>query len=219
MRAGQGQASPVLSHFTASEVVERQPYLNRAQQTSSSRCLRLSTAFKPSRASRAWANRQPLRYPGRGRVGGLCRRGIRPEFAGRAAASRCWYFCHDGTGISRASWTGAAAGDSTAKHFYMLDESSLGSTKQVREFLHKIGPQNMVLLVGDIRQHQAVEAGKSFQQLQQSRMRTAQLDQIVRQKDSELLKVVEHLSKADVVTGIRMLQEQSRVTYRRPSTG
>jgi hypothetical protein len=34
MRAGQGQASPVLSHFTASEVVERQPYLNRAQQTS-----------------------------------------------------------------------------------------------------------------------------------------------------------------------------------------
>jgi hypothetical protein len=122
-----------------------------------------------------------------------------PRFAGRAAASRCWYFCHDGTGISRASWIGAAAGDSTAKRFYMLDESSLGSTKQG--------------------QHQAVEAGKSFKQLQQAGMRTAQLDRIVRQKDPELLKVVEHLSKADVVTGIRMLQEQSRVTYRRASTG
>lgn len=105
-----------------------------------------------------------------------------------------------------------AAGDPAARHFYMLDESSLASTKQVREFLHKVGPQDMVLLVGDIRQHQAVEAGKPFEQLQQAGMRTAQLDRIVRQKDPELLKVVEHLSKADVVTGIRMLQEQGRVT-------
>lgn len=31
---GQGQASPVLSHFAASQVAERQPHLNRAQQTS-----------------------------------------------------------------------------------------------------------------------------------------------------------------------------------------
>ena len=105
-----------------------------------------------------------------------------------------------------------AVGDPAARHFYMLDESSLASTKQVREFLHKVGPQDMVLLVGDIRQHQAVEAGKPFEQLQQAGMRTAQLDQIVRQKDPELLRVVEHLSKADVVTGIRMLQEQGRVT-------
>jgi ATP-dependent exoDNAse (exonuclease V) alpha subunit len=95
----------------------------------------------------------------------------------------------------------------------MLDESSLASTKQVRDFLQKIGPQDMVLLVGDIRQHQAVEAGKPFEQLQQAGMRTAQLDQIVRQKKApELLKVVEHLAKADVATGIRMLQEQGRVT-------
>src|SRR5882724_10631886 len=94
----------------------------------------------------------------------------------------------------------------------MLDESSLASTKHVREFLNRIGPQDLVLLIGDIRQHQAVEAGKPFEQLQQAGMQTAQLDRIVRQKDPELRKIVEHLSRAEVTAGIRMLQEQGRVT-------
>lgn len=42
-------------------------------------------------------------------------------------------------------------------------------------------------------------------------MPTVQLDQIVRQKDPELLKAVEHLSKNEVVTGISLLQQQGRV--------
>ena len=62
-------------------------------------------------------------------------------------------------------------------------------------FFDKIGPQDKVLLIGDTRQHQGVDAGKPFEQLQQAGMQTAQLDQIVRQKDPELLKAVEHLSK------------------------
>ena len=46
------------------------------------------------------------------------------------------------------------------KHFYLVDESSLASTNQIREFLSRLGPDDRVLLVGDIRQHQGVEAGK-----------------------------------------------------------
>ncbi|MEI9980331.1 MAG: MobF family relaxase [Edaphobacter sp.] len=103
--------------------------------------------------------------------------------------------------------------DPAQKHLYMLDESSLASTKQMREFLDKIGPQDKVLLIGDTRQHQGVDAGKPFEQLQQAGMRTAQLDQIVRQKaNPELLKVVEHLSKNETAAGVRMLQEQGRIT-------
>jgi ATP-dependent exoDNAse (exonuclease V) alpha subunit len=94
----------------------------------------------------------------------------------------------------------------------MVDESSLASTKQMREFLEKIGPQDKVLLIGDTRQHQGVDAGKPFEQLQQAGMKTAQLDQIVRQKDPELLKAVEHLSKNETVIGVQMLQQQGRVT-------
>jgi conjugative relaxase-like TrwC/TraI family protein len=103
--------------------------------------------------------------------------------------------------------------DPAQKHLYMLDESSLASTKQMREFLEKIGPQDKLLLIGDTRQHQGVDAGKPFEQLQQAGMRTAQLDQIVRQKaNPELLKVVEHLSKNETAAGVQMLQEQGRIT-------
>jgi ATP-dependent exoDNAse (exonuclease V) alpha subunit len=69
-----------------------------------------------------------------------------------------------------------------------------------------------VLLVGDTRQHQGVEAGKPFEQLQQAGMRTARLDQIMRQKDPELLRAVEHLAKNETKTGIDLLQQQGRVT-------
>jgi conjugative relaxase-like TrwC/TraI family protein len=102
--------------------------------------------------------------------------------------------------------------DPTQKHLYMVDESSLASTKQMREFLEKIGAQDKVLLIGDTRQHQGVDAGKPFEQLQQAGMQTAQLDQIVRQKDPELLKAVEHLSKNETARGFQMLQQQGRVT-------
>ncbi len=105
-----------------------------------------------------------------------------------------------------------AAGDPASKHLYMVDESSLASTQQMHDFLNKIGPQDRVLLIGDTRQHQGVDAGKPFEQLVQAGMHTAQLDQIVRQKDPELLKAVEHLAKGEVIPGIAMLQQQGRIT-------
>jgi conjugative relaxase-like TrwC/TraI family protein len=104
------------------------------------------------------------------------------------------------------------ANDPSQKHLYMVDESSLASTEQMRDFLRKIGRGDKVLLIGDVRQHQGVDAGKPFEQLQESGMRSAVLDRIVRQRDLELLKVVEYLSKNETATGIRMLQEQGRVT-------
>ena len=98
------------------------------------------------------------------------------------------------------------------KHLYMVDESSLASTEQMLNFLRRIGKEDKVLLVGDVRQHQGVDAGKPFEQLQQSGMQTAMLDRIVRQKDPELLRAVEYLSKNETEVGIRLLQQQGRVT-------
>ena len=105
-----------------------------------------------------------------------------------------------------------AAGDPASKHLYMVDESSLASTQQMRDFLQKIGPQDKVLLIGDTRQHQGVDAGKPFEQLQEAGMKTAQLDQIMRQKDLELLRAVEHLSNNETAVGIELLQQQGRIT-------
>jgi ATP-dependent exoDNAse (exonuclease V) alpha subunit len=105
-----------------------------------------------------------------------------------------------------------SASDPTLKHLYMVDESSLASTQQMRDFLRRIRSEDKVLLVGDVRQHQGVDAGKPFEQLQHSGMKSASLDRIIRQRDPDLLKAVEYLSRNETATGINMLQKQGRVT-------
>ena len=106
---------------------------------------------------------------------------------------------------------GQQTGDPVSRHLYMVDEASLAGTRQMREFLTRIGPQDRVLLIGDTRQHQGVEAGKPFEQLVEAGMRTAQLDQIMRQKDPQLKAAVERLAHGDVAAGIDMLERQGRV--------
>jgi conjugative relaxase-like TrwC/TraI family protein len=97
------------------------------------------------------------------------------------------------------------------KHLYFVDESSLASTNQMREFLARIGPNDRVLLIGDIRQHQGVEAGRPFEQLQVAGMRTARLDEIVRQQDPALKSAVELLATGHVSAALDALQRQGRV--------
>ena len=97
------------------------------------------------------------------------------------------------------------------KRLYVLDESSLASTKQMNEFLHRLKDNDRVLLVGDTRQHQAVEAGTPYQQLQEAGIQTARLDEIVRQKDPSLKEAVEQLSRGNVREAIEKLDTQGRV--------
>jgi conjugative relaxase-like TrwC/TraI family protein len=97
------------------------------------------------------------------------------------------------------------------RRLYVLDESSLASTRQMNEFLHRLKDSDRVLLVGDTRQHQAVEAGTPYQQLQEAGIQTARLDQIVRQRDPALKEVVEHLSRGNVREAIEQLDMQGRV--------
>ena len=97
------------------------------------------------------------------------------------------------------------------KRFYFVDESSLASTNQMREFLARIGADDRVLLIGDIRQHQGVEAGRPFEQMQDAGMRTAKLDEIVRQQDPALKSAVEMLATGQVSAALDALQQQGRV--------
>jgi ATP-dependent exoDNAse (exonuclease V) alpha subunit len=82
----------------------------------------------------------------------------------------------------------------------------------MRSFLGKLNPDDRVLVIGDTRQHQSVDAGRPFQQMQEAGMQTSQLDQIMRQKDPDLLKAVQHLANNETAKGIAMLAEQGRVT-------
>jgi ATP-dependent exoDNAse (exonuclease V) alpha subunit len=64
--------------------------------------------------------------------------------------------------------------DSAHAHLYVIDESSLASTRQINEFLNRLHDNDRVILVGDTRQHQGVEAGRPFQQLQEAGMHTVE---------------------------------------------
>ncbi len=97
------------------------------------------------------------------------------------------------------------------KRLYVLDESSLASTKQMNQFLHRLHEQDRVLLVGDTRQHEAVEAGRPYRQLQEAGIETARLDEIVRQKDPALKEVVEKLSRGQVREAMDKLDRQGRM--------
>ena len=96
-------------------------------------------------------------------------------------------------------------------HLYVLDESSLASTKQMHGLLEGLDAGDRLLLVGDVRQHHAVEAGRPYQQLQAAGMETAHLDDIVRQRDPLLKAVVEQLSRGEVGPALRQLESQGRV--------
>ncbi len=101
--------------------------------------------------------------------------------------------------------------DTGERRLYVLDESSLASTKQMYEFVNRLHPNDRVLLVGDRRQHEAIEAGRPFAQLQDAGMRTVKLEQIVRQKDPELKQVVEQLARGEVREAVHGLERQGRV--------
>jgi conjugative relaxase-like TrwC/TraI family protein len=211
MHEGRNQVEPVLSRPQAIAAVDQHSHLNRAQKTVVEDVL-----SSPDRI-------QGLQgFAGAGKTTTLA--------AIRSAAESHGYRVEGFAPTSRAarqlSEAGIQAGTlqgflartanpdlGDQKHFYFIDESSLASTNQMREFLARLGPNNndRVLLIGDIRQHQGVEAGRPFEQLQEAGMRTARLDEIVRQQDPALKSAVELLATGQVSAALSALQEQGRV--------
>jgi conjugative relaxase-like TrwC/TraI family protein len=99
-----------------------------------------------------------------------------------------------------------------AKRLYVLDESSLASTKNLHKFFARLNPTaDKVLLVGDVRQHQAVEAGRPFEQFQQHGMTTVQLSEIVRQRNLKLRKTVNDLSRRKIPEAVDQLIRRGKV--------
>ena len=103
-----------------------------------------------------------------------------------------------------ARYAGVAAGRMTkkgekemrrafAKTALVVDEGSLASTVQARDLLRIADALRIprVVLVGDEKQLDAVDAGKPFAQLQKAGMKTAVMDEIMRQRDPALKEAVE----------------------------
>jgi conjugative relaxase-like TrwC/TraI family protein len=209
MRQGQGRAEQVMSIQAAVAHTEKQQHLNAGQRAAAEEILTSRDVIQ-GLEGRAGVGKTTLLKSVREAAE---QRGYVVE--GFAPTSRAANQLRD-AGISAYTLQGFLVRQgqpSPDQHLYMLDESSLASTKQVRDFLAKLETSDRVLFIGDTRQHQGVEAGKPFEQLVNAGMKTTQLDQIVRQKDTpELLKAVEHFSRGEVAQGVALLEQQGRVT-------
>ena len=86
------------------------------------------------------------------------------------------------------------------KTVLVVDEGSLASTVQARNLLRIVRELRLprVVLVGDAKQLDAVDAGKPFVQLQRAGMKTATMQQIMRQKEPGLKSAVEASLKGDI---------------------
>ena len=87
-----------------------------------------------------------------------------------------------------------------ARTVLVVDEGSLASTVQARDLLRIANALRIprVVLVGDAKQLDAVDAGKPFAQLQAAGMQTAVMDEIMRQRDPALKEAVEASLKGDI---------------------
>ena len=94
-----------------------------------------------------------------------------------------------------------------AKTVLVVDEGSLASTVQARDLLRIASAVRIprVVLVGDAKQLDAVDAGKPFAQLQAAGMQTATMDEIMRQRDPALKEAVEASLRGDVVRAFEKL--------------
>jgi conjugative relaxase-like TrwC/TraI family protein len=213
MRDGQNRVEPIMSEEQAAVRAASREFLNPSQRAVIEEVLTSRDRIQGLQGTAGSGKTSTLETIREGAErSGYAVEGFAPT--GRAAAQlrEAGIFADTLQGYLASGGRTQVDGDPGRRHLFMVDESSLPSTKQMREFLERIGPQDRVLLIGDTRQHQGVEAGKPFEQLQHAGMRTAQLDQIVRQKDPELLRAVEHLAKNETKAGIDILQKQGRVT-------
>ena len=96
------------------------------------------------------------------------------------------------------------------KTVLVVDEGSLASTVQARNLLRIARTFRIprLVLVGDEKQLDAVDAGKPFAQLQRAGMNTAVLDEIMRQKDAELKEAVRASLSGNVKEAFSKLGER-----------
>ena len=209
MREGQNQVEPTLSRPQAIAVADAHPYLNRGQKSVVEDVLSSPDRIQGLQGFAGVGKTTTLTVIRRASESqGYSVQGLAPT--SRAAKQLSEAGVQAGT-LQSFLARGASSSSADQKHFYFVDESSLASTNQVREFLSRLGSTDRVLLVGDIRQHQGVEAGRPFEQLQEAGMRTATLHEIVRQKDPARKAAVEMLATGQVSAALNALDQQGLV--------
>ena len=208
MREGQNQLAPVFPRHKAIALTDGQSHLNFGQRTVIEDVLSSGDRIHGIQGIAGGGKTTALAVIREGAESQDYRvEGFAPT--SRAAKQLEQAGVHSGT--LQSSLMRSPGSNLQQRRFFLVDESSLASTNQMRDFLRKLGPEDRVLLIGDTRQHHGVEAGRPFQQMQEAGMQTSQLDQIVRQKDPGLKGEVELLAKGKTTAAIESLKTRGKV--------
>jgi conjugative relaxase-like TrwC/TraI family protein len=116
-----------------------------------------------------------------------------------------------------ASLTNNPVPPSSKPQLWIVDESSLLATKSVNQLLKIARREGIarVIVVGDQRQHLAIEAGHPMKQFLEDGIPVAELTNIMRQRDPELRAVVIQASQGKpgaAARAIDLLDQQHRLT-------
>lgn len=100
------------------------------------------------------------------------------------------------------------------KQCWVVDEASMVGSKQMHDLLakaEKVGAK--VVLIGDTKQLQAVDAGKMFSKLQQDKaMETVRMPEVLRQKDDDYKAVVKDVTEKKIDKAFDKLEGKGKVT-------
>jgi ATP-dependent exoDNAse (exonuclease V) alpha subunit len=208
MKMGQGNREVLADGQVRQQTMERHPHLSLSQRnaveevlTSRDRMMALEGVAGGGKTTSLAAVREAAVSAGY-------------EVEGLAPTSRAAQKLAEagvGTETLQRHLTRGDLADDGQRRLYVVDESSMASTRQMHTFIERLKENDRVLFVGDVRQHEAVEAGRPYAQLQEAGLRTARLDEIIRQKDPALKEVVEQLARGDVREAISNLNGQGRV--------
>jgi ATP-dependent exoDNAse (exonuclease V) alpha subunit len=95
-----------------------------------------------------------------------------------------------------------------SKTVLIVDEAGMVASKDMSHVLHAAEANNArVVLVGDVQQLKAVEAGIPFAQLQQAGISRIEMGEIQRQNDAQLKHAVELAAKGDVERSLVVLNK------------
>jgi conjugative relaxase-like TrwC/TraI family protein len=222
LQTTQGQQRPVAGYMTADKSARAYPRLNEGQQIALSEMLR-SRDFIHGHEGWAGTGKSELlksltavsRAEGY-TVRGLAPTGIATENLHDVGASVETLQMHltrtEGAGKEDRLADGTKLTAAETPTVYLVDESSLMSSKQLHSFLKSVDPaRDRVFLIGSTKQHQSVEAGRIFEELQMAGMQTSVLHEIVRQKEERLKEVCEQLRDGHTVQAVQTLDQNGFV--------
>jgi len=102
--------------------------------------------------------------------------------------------------------------EGSQKNIIILDEASMVGTNDMLKFLEiaKEREINRIVLMGDARQLSSAQAGSPFALLQDTGMRTAVIDKVIRQEDKKYQAMVRHAYEGNVDKALDILDKNLR---------